>query len=334
MPNKNNQLVIILCLLLLVAPVVHGEGRILVDMAGREVQLPDTIERIITTYRSATDFVFALKAQDYLVAIEMDVERIELFTTLLPGISDLPAVGSRRRGLNLEQMVAVSPDLVILFPFQEGLEMADRLEEQGIPSLIIDPESFEKIRETNLLLGEALNRREEALIVDKQFEEILKLVERSSTLPLHERKSVYFASSDLVNTVGAGMMQTSLIQKAGGINKAAEEKSGFMNISKEQLISWDPHVIILSQFHEEEINKIKELPYLQSLSSIKREAIYRIPSNIYPWDFPGPSSFAAILWLGEKLYPEMYQQLDLLEKVDSFYYHLYGKSFSQLGGEL
>lgn len=325
---------ILLLLFLLPQPPLFSAERILVDMAGRQVEIPTNVGRIITTYRSATEFIFALRAQDRLVAVEMDTHRIPLFQSLLPHIGELPVVGSRRKGINLETVVALAPDLVILFPYQEGIEMAKRLKEQGIASIIIDPESFEKIRECSLMLGEALGLNERAEEVDGVFEEILTLVEKAREIPHQEKKTVYFANQSLLDTMGKGMMQDSLIEMAGGIHVAGGEKSGFLRISMEQLIAWNPQYIILSQFYPGEIQELLDLPFLQSVEAIKNKEVHRLPSNIYPWDFPGPSSFLSIIWLKQILYPHLHRPDVLDEVLEHFYSILFGRSFVDLGGRL
>lgn len=323
-------------ILLLFALVINNEavGKTIIDMEGREVEIPERIDRIITTYRPATEFIFALGANERLVAVEMDTARIGLFTTIMPHIEDLPVIGSRRGGLNLEQIVALSPDLVILFPYEDGREAARKLEEVGIASLIIDPENFEKIRQTNLLLGEVLGLERQAEKVDMQFKSILSWAADTGELCLDSRTSVYFANMDLFDTVGDGMLQTKFIQLSGGYNPVQELKSGFVKVSLEQLIQWNPDFIILSQFNEKSISEIKERSQYSSLKAVREGNVFRIPSNIYPWDFPGPSSFLSILWLSQKIVPDKHEHIHIQTIVDDFYFTLFGRTFTQLGGKL
>ena len=304
--------------------------RTITDMAGREVELPDEVKRVVTTYRTATQFVFALDVQDRLVAADISFERISLFSKLYDG-DKLPSVGSKRNGLNLEQIIEVNPDLVILFPYNEGPEIAERLEEFGIASVIIIPESYEQIEETTKVLGQALGVEKRAELVISKYNEIKNIVDKTQNI--ENKKKVYFANSDLFDTVGENMLQTSMIEMAGGINPAKEVKSGFIKTSLEELINWNPDYIVVSQYYSGTIEELKNRPELKELKAIKNDNVFRFPSKVEPWDFPSPSSYLGIVWLAEKLYPEEFNELNLQEVVEDYYNTLYKKSYQELGGD-
>ena len=328
-------IVILLLAFILFIPSVQAESRVITDMSGRKVELPVQINRIVTTYVPATQFVFALGAEDKLVGIDVGSPRMqmELLSTLKPDFKGLPAVGGLKSGINLEEIIALNPDLVVLFPYREAPVIADKLQQQGISSLIIKPESFKLIRETNLLLGKTLNLEKEAAIIDKQFAKILTLINRSGNIPQTEKRKVYFANSTLFNTVGEGMLQTDMIQLAGGFNPARDVKSGFIESSPEQLIIWNPDIIITSHFFSGNDEQLLIEPRYQSVKAFVSDSIYRFPSNLEPWDFPSPACYPGVLWLSEKIYPERYEDVSIKEIINNFYESIYGKSYEELGGE-
>ena len=304
-----------------------------VDMMGRKVILPDQIERVVTTYKPATQFVLSLQAGNKLKAVPIQTENQKLFMKLNPELAELPQVGSRRNGVNIETIASVNPDLVILYPHRDALDTAEKLKLQGIQSIIINPESLSKIRETTNLLASILNKEEQGEKIIDAYNRIETLTARSSQIKTETKKQIYFASSELTSSVGANMMQTSLIENAGAVNPAADLKSGFLNISAERLIEWNPDLIIVSQFFNENLVELSEEPKFQALKAFKNGDIYRFPSQLEPWDFPSPSSYIAQLWLAVKTYPEKYEDLDYEAEVQHFYESLYDMSFSDLGGE-
>ncbi|MDZ7673219.1 MAG: ABC transporter substrate-binding protein [Halanaerobiales bacterium] len=324
---------IILALVLLIS-VMASTGifaqRVITDMAGREVELPDEVNRVVTTYRTATQFVFALNVQDRLVASDRSFERISLFNKLYNG-EKLPNVGSKRNGLNLEQIIEVNPDLVILFPHNEGPDVAERLEEFGIASVIIIPESYKQIEQATEVLGQALGVEKRADLVISKYNEIIELVEKTSEI--EDKKKVYFANTALFDTIGENMLQTSMIEMAGGINPAKKVKSGFIKTSLEELINWNPDYIVVSQYYSGTVEELKNRPELQELKAIKNDNVFRFPSQVEPWDFPSPSSYLGIVWLAEKIYPERFDELNLQGVIDDYYNTLYNKSYQELGGD-
>lgn len=337
--SKNKTKIIVLILFTLTITMsftteMKAEDRIVVDMIGREVKVPEKVERVITTYTPATQFVMALGADDRLVSGASGLPNQTIFTKINPKIDELPNVGSKNKGVNIESIMELNPDLVIMFPHGDGIETADRLKELGIATLVINPESFSQIRETNKLLGKALNLEEKAEKVDEQYQKILEISERTKDIPESERKKVYFANSELLDTVGENILQTDLIEKAGAINPAKKAKEGFIKASSEELIKWNPDQIIVSQFYRKSLDKLKNEEKYQSISAFKNDKIFRVPSNLEPWDYPSPSSALIIPWLAKKVYPEKFVDLDLEEIVNDFYKELYGKTFTEYDGEL
>ena len=302
--------------------------KIVTDMAGRKVEVPDEVNKIVTTYRSATQFVFCLGVQDRLAASDLSFEKVSLFRKLYDG-EDLPNVGSKNRGINIEQILEVDPDLVILFPHNIGPEVAKRLKDYDIASVIIKPESYEQIKETTQILGKAIGVEERAEKVINQYDKIINIVDSRD---IEDKKKVYFANSELLDTVGEGMLQTSMIELAGGINPAKDVKSGFIKTSLEELLKWNPDYIVVSQYYSGSVEELLNRPELQQLKAIKNENVYRFPSKVEPWDFPSPSSYLGIVWLAEKLYPEKYEDINVEQVVKEYYNTLYDKSYKELGG--
>lgn len=316
--------------LLTFAHVIFANTLTVTDMAGREVTIPSNIERIVTTYKPATQFVFALNAQEMLVGVDNKSTKEKLFTLIYTDVESLIEVGSKREGVNIETIASLNPDLVILFPHNQAEFTAFKLETLGISTIIINPESLEEIRETNRLLGEILGLEDRAKNVDNQFDDILKLLEKAKNLPEDQKKVVYFANSQLLDTVGKNMMQTDIIKWAGGINPAAKSDVGFIKISPEQLIAWNPDVIVTSQTFQGDIEELyKEVKY-QNVKAFKNKQIHRFPSILEPWDYPNPSSYLGMLWLATKIHPELFSDIDFDKVADEFYYTLYGVSYSEL----
>jgi len=320
----------LLSFLLIFTSVLLANTITVTDMVGREVTVPSNIERIVTTYKPATQFVFALNAQEMLVGLDNTSNREKLFTFVYPDVASLTIVGSKRDGINIETVASLNPNLVILFPHNQAEFTASKLDTLGISTIIINPESLEEIRETNILLGKVLRLEDRAKIVDNQFDNILKLLEKTKNLPKNQKKVVYFANSQLLDTVGKNMMQTDMIEWAGGINPAAGSDAGFIKISPEQLIAWNPDIIVTSQNFRGEIEELYEEEKYQNVKAFKNRQIYRFPSILEPWDYPSPSSYLGMLWLATKIYPELFLDTDFDQIADEYYQTLYGTPYSEL----
>lgn len=333
--KSNSTIIIIVILSIFIISIGSkaGSNRQVTDMLGREVDIPAEINAIATSYTPATLFVVALGAQDRLVAAGKGMPKQQIFNELAPEIEDLPEI-SGGSGINLESVAAIDPDLIIISPHGGAGAEADRLESIGYPTVAINPEGFYKVEETFKFLGQVLNLEGKADEISGLYQEIEEITAETRELPDSEKRRVYFANSQLLDTVGANMLQSDLISMAGGINPALDVKSGFIEASSEQLIEWDPDLVILSQFYRGDMTELYDSPGYQGIKAFKNNNLERIPSNIEPWDFPGPASGLVTLWLAEKLYPEHYSELDIPGFTDKFYNKIYGQTFSELNGEL
>lgn len=319
--------IMILFVLLLALPA-HAKS--VTDMVGREVTIPERVEGIISTYRPATYFLFALGVQDRLFTFDGALSGQELLEQLEPGFTGLPSPKGGR--FNMEEIILLNPDLVIMSLSPENIEMANRLENHNIATVIIHPEGFSEIMEIIEMLGFVLKQEEEASSVLRGMEKILELVNRTANLPQEDRKKVYYANRRFLETLGKDMLQNEMIKLAGGMNLAAEVGKGFLNISIEELLQWEPEMVIFSQFFQDRIEWLKEDPRYSSLSALQKNNYLQFPSNLEPWDFPTPSAFLGLLWLSLNLHPHLYQDINFEEMVEDYYHTLYGKDYSQLGG--
>jgi len=88
--------------------------RTFTDQAGRTVVLPAEVNRVVTTWRPGTLLVISAGGRDKIVGVDSSSQKSEFLTAVFPEILDLPGVGNKK-GLNVEQMVAVKPDVVFIW---------------------------------------------------------------------------------------------------------------------------------------------------------------------------------------------------------------------------
>lgn len=318
------------------SPGDDSDTRMVVDQAGRSVELPQRVERVVTTYQPATYLVFALGADEKLVGVDLASPGLEFFRLLNPAIAQVPGVGSKK-GLNLEEIAAAAPDVVILFPGHDSQSLAEQLEAQGIPSVIIKPESPELLQEAILLVGDVLGEGEQAEALVSYYEEKLAYIrDRVGEIPEEERPRVYLAGpGGVLSTCSGDLYQHYLIEEAGGKDVAEELSGGWNNVSLEQVIAWNPDVIVSLQYSEQgEPEGIMADANLAATRAVQKKRVYRFPSNLGPWDYPEPRSILGVLWLAQKLYPDLFADLDLQQETDLFHEQFFGCTFTELGGRL
>lgn len=307
--------------------------RIITDQAGRQVELPLKVERIVTTWRPCTHLAFAVGAQSKLVGVDNGSVQSKFLIGVYPELANLTKVGDKSQGLNIEQVIATDPDVVIVWAGSDAV--IKQLETQSIPAVVLIPETKDQMIEATRILGEITGSKQTEEIV-KYFEEKTDMVnKRIKDIPKDERPRIFMSGKPgILSSVGKDYYQHYIIEQAGGVNVAAELKGGWQEVSPEQLVAWNPDIMIATEFCREGIAEtLKGNPGLQSVAAVKNNELYRFPSNISSLDFPEPASALGIVWLAKTLYPEKFADIDIQQEFDSFYKEFYGKSFTELGGK-
>lgn len=302
-----------------------------VDQTGRAVRIPGPVERLVSAYGVATYYVYALGAADSLVAanyvgLHGVSEAPETLRRMDPGLGERFSFGTP----NLEEIVALAPDLVLTNPVKHG-DLAELLGDLGIPALQIVAETQGDLREAMLSIGRALGPdtavRAEAFCayLDAVLAEIKAAL---ADVPERERPRVLFVGSEPLCVASGDMYQTEMIEIAGGISTTKGLRGHWKDVSIEQVLVWDPEVIVIAPYGKVQPKDILGDPYWQALDAVREGRVCKMPRLAAPWDTPVPESVLGIIWLAERLHPGRVR-LGLEEEARRFYREFYGYELSE-----
>ena len=298
----------------------------LTDHAGRTVTIEDAPERLVSGYYISTSAVIALDLEDKLVGIEAKANKRAIYKLAAPQLIDLPSVGTAKE-FDLEGCAALNPDLVIL-PLKLK-NAAETLTELGIDVLLVNPEDQALLTDMINLIAAATGAADRAsALLDFTAAQQARL---ETTLGSAERPSVYLAgNSNMLSTAGEAMYQSAMITLAGGKNVAAEIKDSYwVDISYEQLLAWNPQVIVLASDAAYTAEDVMADPNLASCDAVVNGRVYQMPSNAEAWDSPVPSGVLGSIWLAGQLHPDTFPESDSNALIDEFYETFYGFTYSE-----
>lgn len=312
------------------------------DSSGRTVEIPATVTRVASGGPLANIMLYAM-APDRVVGLS-DKPAGSAQGIIDEEFMNLPEYGrlyNSQGDFNREALMAAEPELIVDVGMwdEEYKAQTDELQEQiGIPILIIDghlENSAQAFREVADVMGEEA-RGEELAAMAEQY---LALVEdKAEELP-EERTTVYVAEDeDGLSTVVADTIHSEIIDAVGGeilVGKdEVEEQRGGGTVSLEQLLAWDPDVILTGRGAD--IDTLRADPAWQALSAVQNDRIYEVPQTPYNWIGrpPGPNRLIGIPWLGNLLYPDVYD-VDVDSHVRGFFdlmyrYHLSDEELDEL----
>lgn len=305
------------------------------DMAGREVTLEKQPERIVSGYYISSSACIALGLTDKMVGIEDKSAKRPIYKLAAPALIDLPNVGSAK-AFDLEACIATEPDLVIL-PMKQK-DTAQTLQEMGIATLLVLPESHEQLIEMFTLIGTATNTVEQAEKLISYYNTKLSAVtELTRDIPDDQKPVVYLGStSDILRTAPREMYQASLITTAGGKNAGdVLEGSSWTDIDNETFLTMNPDIIVIPTDNfavsspDYTAEDVMNNPTFSDVTAVKNSAVYQMPVGYEAWDSPVPSGILGTLWMLKTLHPELYPAEQFAADVNEFYTVFYGFSVNE-----
>lgn len=299
-----------------------GYPRTVTDQAGRAVVIQHKPERLVSGYFISSSALIALGLREKIVGIEAKADKRQIYRLAAPELIGLPNTGTAK-DFHLEDCLAMEPDVVIL-PLRLK-DTAETLEKMGLTVLLVNPESQELMEEMVTLLGKAAGTEERADALLAYIEVCRSfLLQKENTFG--ERPTVYLAgNSSMLSTAGAEMFQSDMIRLAGGSNTAEMfTDSYWVGISYEQLLAWDPDVILLASDAVYTVEEVLSDPNLVGCRAVKKGAVYQMPSEAEAWDSPVPGGILGSVWLASVLHPDAVSAKESESMIGEFYKEFYG----------
>lgn len=297
------------------------------DSIGRTVELPTTIEKIAPSAGLA-QMVLYTAAPEMLVGFASTPSETQ--KQYFPEqYWDLPTFGQfHGDNFNLEALVAAAPDVIIDIgePKDDIAESMDEIQlKTDIPTIFIQA-TLDTIPEMYEILGKLLNKEEHTSKLAQFSTEILTLAEKNLTkIDDSNRVSLYYGTGDKgLNTNAAGSFHLEILDYIGIENVAVLDniasKGGGNEVSMEQLMIWNPDIILLNDDKVYERVVSGEEKAWQDLTAVQNGKVYLIPNAPYSWmGFPpSVNRIMGMNWLGNLVYPDLYT-INLEETVKDYY---------------
>ncbi|MFZ5775839.1 MAG: ABC transporter substrate-binding protein [Thermodesulfobacteriota bacterium] len=289
-------LIIGLPLLVFAVPNLGGAATV-TDQAGRTVTIPHTPKRIIALAPSLVEIVYDLGEGSRLVGATQ-------FSDFPAEAQRLPRVGSYVR-LDLERIVALSPDLCLGIKEGNPKHQVEKIEATGIPVYVIDPRDLagvmEAIRGVGAVLGVATKAEAVAVEMAGRIEKVRRRAAAATTRP-----RVFFQLySPPIVTAGDNTFTHEMITLAGGLNLGAGPVA-YPRFSWEEVLARDPEVVVVTamggkQAPEHLLAQWRQWP---QLSAMKNGRIHVVEDNLF--DRPTRRLIDGLEALARIIHPELH----------------------------
>ena len=264
---------------------------VVTDMTDREISLDAPAERIVALTASDCEILYAVGAGDTLVG------RGEYCD--YPGeVANVPAVQSGN-GTNIEQIIALKPQVVLMSTMAQTEEQTAALEAAGIQVVISDAHDIEGVYAAIKLIGAIAGKNNEAAAVIDNMK--TAFAEISDKVKGNTGKTIYFEVSPLewgLWTAGKGTFMDELATMLG-LTNAFADVNGWGEISQEQVIKRDPdYIVTITMYFGEGPTPVDEIMGREGwkdMKAIKNGMILNADSNEI--SRPGPRLADAIVTL-------------------------------------
>lgn len=313
-----------------------AETREITDMAGRKVTVPtaENIESVFSAGPVAAIFLYMV-APDKLLGWNYELNDVEK-SIILDKYQDLPNFGMGD-AVNYEAVIAANPTIAINSGKINDAMVSDcdaLSESLGIPVVAVDNE-LNNSAEAFRFMGELLGVEDHAEELAQYAEQVFTDINVLSDIPEEKKVSVYFGNGeDSLETAPRGSQHAQILDAINAVNVADLElgDGSRVQISAEQLLAWDPDVIVVNgepkadKSGNSAAEDILSNPDYASLKAVQDQKVYGTPNAPFSWvDRPaGPNRLIGMRWFSALIYPE-YIKCDINEEIHKFFdlfYHV------------
>jgi iron complex transport system substrate-binding protein len=255
-------------------------------------------ERIVALDPGAAELVIALGAGDRLVGIPAGVPTGD-------GPREAPEsaaeVVSANRRVQVDDVIALHPDLIVAAPTTDQLDVSKIGRETGAPVYVQPGSSVEEIlratHELGFLVGEPVEAR---TVASRIRSEVAAVEERIADEPL----TTAFVDTGFFVTAPPRSLLGDLVSRARGENVAAET-AGIEPFPVNRLLRLDPETYLATSDSQVTLKDLRRDPKTAKLTAVKNGDFRILPSDLVQRS--GPYVAQALERVARALHPDAFQ---------------------------
>lgn len=314
---------------------------VVVDHNGNEVAVPNDVQRIavcdiyplpsvLTVFFDSAEKIVGMAPPSMLAA------KSGLLGELYPEILKAETGYIDGANVNIEELMKLNPDVV--FYSASNPELGEKLRAAGLAALAVsvnkwDYNAIETLNHWIELFNEVIPQNDKVDKVKKASEEMYNLVQsRVSSLSDEERERAFFLfqySETNILTSGRKFFGEWWAEAIGAKNVAYElENDNSVAVNMEQIYAWNPSLIFITNFNTAlpetlYTNEIGNYDWSE-IEAVKNQRVYKMPLGMYRSYTPGVDTPITLLWLAKSAYPELFADIDVVERTVEYYRDVFG----------
>lgn len=304
----------------------HAAARIVHDMSGDAVTVPSRIERVVTLGATPVlnSLVFAVGGGDRIInglpefALQPRWNYQYLFA---PHLAGRPSLSNADRTPNMEALLAAAPDLILTM----DRSSAQTLRRVGLPAFHLSWARPGEVKIAIGLLGDLLGNPAAARRYADRFDALIGEVGRTVGQSRQRHPRVLYFNPRTLSRPHP--IADWWIDAAGGISVTAGRAAGASSFGMEQLLAWDPDILIVSS--PAEVATVRSDPRFSRLQAVRDGKVFSTPCGAHIWGNRTAEQPLTVLWAATQFHPVAFADVDLIERTQAFYRDLFATSLSR-----
>ncbi len=220
--------------------------------------------------------------------------------------------------INIELLLKNNPNYI----FTMDKSTAYNLSNKGFNTIALAWRNEEDVEKNIFLLADLLDAKEEAKNYINYTNYVTNTIQNKiKAIPIENRPKVlcfdYKTMSSLHHIID------SWVEKSGGISVTKPERVlEKISFSQEQILVWNPDIIILS--NPNDVETLYKDKRFASISAIKNKKVFVSPLGIHIWIYRTAELPLMELWAAKTFYPKIFHDIDMKKESLYFYNNLVG----------
>lgn len=296
------------------------------DASGKTVEVPLKIEKIGDAWQAHNEVLCMLGSGNKIVSTILTEKMRPWLYKINPQMKNTATV-FEANSVNTEELLKTKPDIVFT-PLND--KSADKVSELGIPAVQLNFTNFNELKDcfklTGSILGDDAKKKADDYIsyLDDKLDAITSI---TSKIPKEQKPKVLHVTSLSPITIdGSNTIINAWIEAAGGINAAGDVSGNNKEVSMEQVLQWNPDIIILSSNtlmkvsnSQKNIDQILSDKAWQQVNALKNNKVYFNPDGAFYWDRYSAEEALQIQWAAKIINPDKFQNIDIVKETRNFY---------------
>lgn len=262
------KVLIIMCICLL------GTGLkaevIATDSLNNTVRLQEPARRIVSLAPHLTELAFAVGAGEQLVGVVN-------YSDYPAAALDIPLVGSYKK-INYEALIALKPDLVLVWSSGNGPKIAKRLKELGLTLYINEPKRIKDIAKSLRDIGLLAGHQKQAKLASDDF------LTRLDALEFNRKKTPIKVFLQLwhepIMTINGDHIMSDAITQCGGTNLFADALPLVPSVNIESVVRRNPDVIVATGMTDERPEWLNKWLIWKQMSAVEFDDLRSVDPDL------------------------------------------------------